>query len=73
MSFTMLSAILLLTVGAGVLMEVMRGLSRGLTRTAMTLCSVVLSALIAAPLAVWLSDLPCPMLTELLFALLPVL
>lgn len=66
MTFTMLSAILLLTVGAGVFIEVMRGLRRGLTRTAMTLSSVLLSALIAAPLAVWLSDLPCKLLGELL-------
>lgn len=71
MSFTMLSAALLLLVGAGVFIEVMRGLDRGLTRTAMTLSSVVLAALVAIPLAMWLSDLPCKMLGELLLAVVP--
>ena len=66
----MLSVSLLLTVGAGVLIEAVRGVSRGLTRTAMTLTSVVLSALIAAPLAVWLSDLPLRKWGELLLKLL---
>ena len=71
MSFTMLSAFLLLTVGVGTFVEVMRGLKRGLTRTAMTLSSVVLSALIAIPLAAWLSDLPLKRMSELLGDLLP--
>ena len=73
MSFTMFSAVLLLVVGAGVFIEVMRGMRRGLVWTAVSLSTVVLSALIAAPLAVWLSDTPAQMLRDILLALLPTL
>ncbi len=71
MSFTMFSAVLLLVVGAGIFIEVMRGIRRGLVWTAISLSTVVLSALIAAPLAVWLSDTPSQMLGEIILVLLP--
>ena len=71
MSFTTLSAALLLAVAAGVFLEVRRGLRRGLTRTAFTLSTVVFSGLAAAPLAVWLSNLPTEALSGLLREILP--
>lgn len=73
MSFTMFSAALLAVVGAGVFAEAVRGLRRGLARTAVTLASVVFSALTAIPLAVWLSDLLCKRLGNLFLELVPVL
>ena len=72
MSFTMFSAALLAVVGAGVFAEAVRGLRRGLARTAVTLASVVFSALTAIPLAVWLSDLLCKRLGNLFLELVPV-
>ena len=56
MSFTSLSAALLLVVAVSVFWGVRRGMRRGLTPTALTLSAVAVSALVAAPLAVWLSD-----------------
>lgn len=61
MSFTLLSVILLSAVALAVFIEVRRGLRRGFVRTAVGLSAVLVSALGAVGLAVWVSD----MLTEL--------
>ena len=71
MTFTIFSAVLLLCVGLSVLKEVMRGLNRGFGRTAISLATVVFSALVAAPLAYWLSDLPAEIADSLLLRYLP--
>ena len=73
MSLTLSSftAVLVLVVGAGIAIEVLRGLRRNLVWTAVSLATVVLSALVAAPLAVWLSDFPAQRLGDLLLDLLP--
>lgn len=71
MPFTTLSAALLLAVAAGVFLEVRRGLRRGLTRTAFTLSAVVFSGLLAAPLAVWLSNFPIKALSGLISDFMP--
>lgn len=73
MSFTMLSAVLLLTVGVGVFLEALRGYRQGLVRTAVSLSAVIFSALAAAPLAVWLSDYPAGFVGEKLAELVPAL
>ena len=71
MTFTIFSAVLLLSVGLSVLKEVMKGLRRGFGRTAISLATVVFSALVAAPLAYWLSDLPAEIADSLLLRYLP--
>lgn len=71
MTFTIFSAVLLLCVGLSVLKEVMKGLRQGFGRTAISLATVVFSALVAAPLAYWLSDLPAEIADSLLLRLLP--
>ena len=53
-----LTPVFLLIVGVLVFVEVLTGLRRGLVRTAISLCAVVFSVLVSAPLAVWLSDGP---------------
>ena len=75
MSFTLstFTAVLILVVGAGVFIEVLRGFRRGFVWTAVSLAAVVLSALIAAPLAVWLSDFPAKRFGDFLLDLLPTL
>lgn len=67
MSFTSLSAALLLVAAVGVVLEVRRGMRRGLTPTVLSLSALAVSALAAAPLAVWLSDYPARALTDLVF------
>ncbi|MBP3666887.1 MAG: CvpA family protein [Clostridia bacterium] len=57
MSFTLFSVILLLAVALAVFIEVRRGLRRGFVRTAVGLSAVLVSALGAVALALWVSDL----------------
>lgn len=66
-----LTAVFLLIVGAVVFVEVLAGLRRGLVRSAVSLCAVVFSALVSAPLAVWLSDYPAAWLGRLLTTAIP--
>ena len=73
MSFTLLSAALLLCVGACVIPKVMRGYRQGLARSAISLSAVVFSALAAIPLAVWLSDYPADLAAKYLPRLIPAL
>lgn len=73
MSFTLLSIALILVVGAGIFIEVRRGLGRGFVRTAVTLASVLVSALGAIGLSVWLSDKPADKLCEFIGKKLPIL
>ena len=75
MSLTLstLTAVLVLVVVAGIFIEVLRGYRRGLVWMAVSLATVVLSALIAAPIAVWLSDFPAKRLGGVLLELLPTL
>ena len=70
-TFSPFTAVLVLAVGVGIAMEVLRGIRRNLVWTAVSLAAVVLSALVAAPLAVWLSDFPAQRLGDLLLDLLP--
>ncbi len=67
MSFTLFSVILLLFVGFAVYIEIMRGLKHGFVRTAISLSVVLLSAVLAAIPAAFLSDLPTDYLAQLLF------
>ena len=67
MSFTSLSAALLLVVAVAVFWGIRRGMRRGLTPTVFTLSAVAVSALAAAPLAVWLSDYSAKAVVELIF------
>ena len=62
MSFTILSATLLLLLAVGIVPRVMRGYRQGFGRTAILLAMTVLCGLAAAPLAVWLSDYPADLL-----------
>lgn len=71
MSFTLLSMILLLAVALAVFIEVRRGLRRGFVRTAVGLSGVLISALGAVGLAVWISDLLAKMCAEILDLYLP--
>lgn len=71
--FTGLSAVLLGVVGAGVLLAALRGHRRGFIPTVISLSGVILSALVAAPLAEWLSDFPAEKAGELLFDLVSAL
>lgn len=73
MSFTLFSVILLLAVGLAVFIEVRRGLRRGFLRTAVGLSAVLVSALGAIGLAVWLSDAPADALAELVNRSIPTL
>ncbi len=73
MSFTILSMAFFGIIGVGVLIEVVRGLKRGLTRSLMSLGTVLLSALAAAPLAVWLSDIPTRKIYDWIYDELPVI
>ena len=66
MSFTLLSMILLLAVALAVFIEVRRGLRRGFVRTAVGLSGVLVSALGALGLAVWVSDKLSNLCSELL-------
>lgn len=63
---TMLTVVLLLVVGVAVFVEVLSGLKRGLVRSAISLCAVIFSALVSAPLAAWLSDAPSEWMGKLL-------
>ncbi len=65
--FTGLSAILLGIVGVCVLLAALRGHRRGWIPTVISLSGVILSALVAAPLALWLSDRPAETAAELIF------
>ncbi len=58
MSFTLLSIALVGCVGLAVFKEVLTGIKRGLSRSLIALSVVILSAVAAAPLAIWLSDFP---------------
>jgi hypothetical protein len=71
MSFTLLSMILLLAVALAVFIEVRRGLRRGFVRTAVGLSGVLISALGAVGLAVWISNLLAKMCAEILDLYLP--
>lgn len=73
MHFTLFSILLILAVGAGIFVETRRGLGRGLVRSAVTLCSVLVSALLAILSAAWLSNTPANMFSEILNALIPTL
>lgn len=66
-----LTPVFLLIVGVLVFVEVLTGLRRGLVRTAISLCAVVFSVLVSAPLAVWLSDGPAKLLSRLLMTDVP--
>ena len=63
--------ILLLAVALAVFIEVRRGLRRGFVRTAVGLSGVLISALGAVGLAVWISDLLAKMCAEILDLYLP--
>jgi hypothetical protein len=71
MSFTMFSAVLLLAVGLGVFIEAFRGVRRGLSKSLLALACVLLAALGATALAVWLSDYPTPAVSNIILRLLP--
>ena len=71
MSFTLLSMILLLAVTLAVFIEVRRGLRRGFVRTAVNLSAVLVSALGAVGLSVWISNLLAKMCAEILDLYLP--
>ena len=71
MSFTLLSVVLLLAVALAVFIEVRRGLRRGFVRTAVNLSAVLVSALGALGLAVWISNLLAKMCAEILDLYLP--
>lgn len=71
MSFTLLSMILLLAVALAVFIEVRRGLRRGFVRTAVNLSAVLVSALGAVGLSVWISNLLAKMCAEILDLYLP--
>ncbi len=73
MSFTILSATLLLLLAVGIIPRAMRGYRQGFGRTAISLAMTVLCGLIAAPLAVLLSDYPTALLAECLPRWVPVL
>ena len=73
MSFTLLSLVFLGAVLLGVFIEVRRGLRRGFVRAAIGLITVLVSALGAIPLALWLSDKPAEKATELIARSIPAL
>lgn len=73
MSFTLLSLVFLGAVLLGVFIEVRRGLRRGFVRAAVGLITVLVSALGAIPLALWLSDKPAEKATELIARSIPAL
>lgn len=56
MTFTLFSVALLLFIGLAMLIEIVRGMKRGFSRTALGLATVVISAVVAMALAVLLSD-----------------
>lgn len=71
MHFTLFSLLLILAVGASIFVEVRRGLELGFVRSAVSLATLLISALSSLGLSVWLSDKPSQMITELLFVLIP--
>lgn len=71
MSFTLLSLVLLGIALLGVFIEVRRGLQRGLVFAAVSLSAVLVSALGAVMLAVWLSDIPANFTADVLKVYLP--
>lgn len=73
MSFTLLSLVFLGAVLLGVFIEVRRGLRRGFVHAAVGLITVLVSALGAIPLALWLSDKPAEKATELIARSIPAL
>ena len=73
MSFTLLSLVFLGAVLLGVFIEVRRGLRRGFVHAAIGLITVLVSALGAVPLALWLSDKPAEKATELIARSIPAL
>ncbi len=73
MSFTLLSLVFLGAVLLGVFIEVRRGLRRGFVHAAVGLITVLVSALGAVPLALWLSDKPAEKATELIARSIPAL
>ncbi len=73
MSFTILSAALLLFLGVGIFRNAIRGYRQGLAFSAISLAAVVFSALVAIPLARWLSNYPADLLASYLPYWLPML
>ena len=73
MSFTILSAALLLFLGAVIFKNALNGYRRGLALSAISLSAVVFSALVAIPLALWLSDYPSRLLARYLPYWIPAL
>lgn len=71
MSFTLLSFVLLGAVLLGVFVEVRRGLRRGFVRAAVGLSTVLVSALGAVALSLWLSNIPAAFATDVLDIYLP--
>jgi hypothetical protein len=73
MSFTLLSAALLLLLAVGIVPAAIRGYRQGLGRSALSLAVTVLSGLAAIPLAVWLSDDLAVWISEQIYRLVPAL
>ena len=71
MSFTLLSLVFLGIALLGVFIEVRRGLRRGFVYAAVGLSTVLVSALGAVALALWLSDKPAELAAELIARLVP--
>ena len=73
MSFTLLSLVLLGIALLGVFIEVRRGLRRGFVYAAVGLSTVLVSAVGAVALALWLSDQPAELVATLLENAVPAL
>ena len=71
MHFTLFSLVLILAVGAKIFVEVRRGLGLGFVRSAVSLATLLISALGAIGLSVWLSDTPAQMFAEILLVAIP--
>ncbi len=73
MSFTIVSAALLLFLGVGIFRNATRGYRHGLAFSAISLAAVVFSALAAIPLARWLSNYPAALLARYMPRWIPAL
>ena len=71
MSFTLLSLVLTGIALLGIFIEARRGLQRGLISAAVSLSTVLVSALGAVTLAVWLSNIPANFTADVLEVYLP--